>query len=359
MGYTLFYSRLLTKAFTALTLLTLAACSSSGGDGALDDIGSDDSNGFSSNVSYTGSTEPADINQTNAGPLSGGFLASDDNLTVLFSANANDNSNKAKTIANGDSAKIIGFIKNQLLPLSLAQIQGDSNRRQIAMTTINETVGCDTGSISLSGELDDNFLGTLTLTFNNCAIDGFTSQGGISFRVDSFDSNREEIIDATFLIQELTIQDALGTTVIGGSIRLQTLFSTNTERLTLNININDQTNSEQFMLENIIFTTTYDNIDFPSNLTEAISGRFFDSTEGYVDIETIVPFSYSSTFIDNPDSGGELILTGENNKRIRIIANPDNTVTVELDLDADGTFEISADSLPWEDLEVEDGSSFI
>src|SRR4051812_36784874 len=95
---------------------------------------------------------------------------------------------------------------------------------------------------------------------------------------------------------------------------------------------------------------TYDNIRklTPILLTHSISGRVFDSTHGFVTIETLADLRFVTATQLFP-SGGEVILTGANNRRIQLVANSDTRVTLGLDLDGAVGFERRV-SLAWTDL---------
>lgn len=325
-----------------------------------------DSDGGNNNtgLSYTGSNNPAQISAANAGPLADSAITVDDSSAVFKPAAADGQSAKvegSKTETSGGDfspLEFAVFIRDYLLPVSKSKLVEDNvERRSISAINVNETLSCSSGSLSLSGQVNDNYIGTVNATFNNCQIEGFTANGTMTLSIAAFDQSQFEITDATFTFSSLTVTGSNFNANTSGTVRIQQSVANNTITITLNSVIDEQVSGKQFKAENMVVVVTFDNIVFPSNASESVTGRVFDSVEGYFDIQTIEPLSYSSTLLDYPDSGGEIILTGASNQKIRVIANPNNTVTLELDLDADGAYELSA-TMTWDELKTEDGSNF-
>ena len=103
-------------------------------------------------------------------------------------------------------------------------------------------------------------------------------------------------------------------------------------------------------------------LDPASTFTETITGRLFDSLEGFVDITTgmntpLVFGSPTQLFA----SGGEITLTGAivvgaGNGRVHAVAVSSNIVKLDLDLDGDGTSFEGTAFLKWTDLTAPAGA---
>ena len=281
-------------------------------------------------VTYTGVVTPAKITAANAD-------------TLASSAANGSSGGKAvagfRTVSNGSVSIQALDLTNAILDHSLAP-----KRPSVAIgavQTINQTFnGFDlggSGTIVYTGQQDSvTGYGTLTVVFNQFNDGaGTTINGSETVTVDASG------VSITFT--RLTVQDATGTVSIGGNIKLtETLgadgFTVVSDVLTMNFAAQD-TNGNQIKLENFRIASTYDSIG--SQLTESISGRFYDSAQGYIDITTTTPLVYSPAGVVNPSSGGPIIAVGANNTKVRLTPIDANNVLVEADTTGDGNYDYS------------------
>ena len=133
----------------------------------------------------------------------------------------------------------------------------------------------------------------------------------------------------------LSIQDVTGTTRMSGNIN--TVVSGLSETLTMNFVVEDATG--QAKLENFVLTTNSDGAG--AIVSESVSGRFYDSVDGYIDISTTAPLVYSPAGSLNPSSGGPLIATGANNTKLRMTPVDALNVLIEADTTGDGNYDYS------------------
>ena len=93
---------------------------------------------------------------------------------------------------NTSSAYTIVFDENSLASMSLAvkglngsaggilgSANADSNATLAVKQAVEEKEYCDSGYISIVGDVDENTGGTMTGTYSNCEIDGATANGSI------------------------------------------------------------------------------------------------------------------------------------------------------------------------------------
>jgi len=219
-----------------------------------------------------------------------------------------------------------------------------------ALIPVNETVPCDggNGSVHTSGSLNDDFTGSLQVSFDNCLIDGITLSGPATLRVDVFDLANFIPTDFTVSFVRLTLRGPGLSADAGGSLRAQLDIGTNTETITANLVSLDNDTGTMTNSENLVFVNVYDSLFFPTSFTTNVSGRVFDQDHGFVDITTptLLVFGTLSQFF--PDSG-QMLLMGEGNRSIRVTALSATLVRLELDLDGNSVVDNTA-TLKWIDL---------
>ena len=214
---------------------------------------------------------------------------------------------------------------------------------------VNETNPCDSGSVSLSGDVNQNTgTGTLNVTWNNCRTGNDTLNGAGSVRVDAFDFGFRAVTDGTFTFQRVTLTTPSVTGSVSGSIRLQVNFANSSETTTANL-ITLDGSGKMTMTQNFVVIDAFNTLFAPpTSFTESVRGRLFDSTHGFIDIATDQGLVFPTIGQRFPSSG-RLILTGASNRHVRVIAFSSNAVTLRLDLNGDGSSEVAA-SLKWTDL---------
>ncbi|MDH3219194.1 MAG: right-handed parallel beta-helix repeat-containing protein [Gammaproteobacteria bacterium] len=311
--------------------------------------------GGSASISYAGNTDPAVISRTNAARLVGNIFIG---RTIVGSG-------------SGGAARIDTSIDTSSRGIGLAQIPGRLTRKLRnamqsspdfvsrsttvrARTDVDETEPCDNndGSIRITGFIEDNGTGTLTLDFINCRDGNEILDGKITVRVNAFDFGFFLPTDAVYSFTVLSLSSSTYSASIDGSVHSQISLSTQTEQLTVDrLVARNNATGEMIMIANQVSVVVFDSIFAPSSLSETITGRIYDSTHGYVDFATIAPIIFSSITQDYPD-GGQVLLTGSLNSAIRVIVISDTHSLLDLDLDGDSAFEIAV-TLSWTELETE------
>jgi hypothetical protein len=317
---------------TAALLLSaaLAACSGGGGGGG-------GGGGSTAPLVYTGNTSAANISGTNAALLVANVVGGSDASGAFLSA------------ASGSDSGARPFALRLNRALRGTPGLSGSNGRQLTSVPVNETDPCDSGTVSLSGDINQNTgTGTLNVTWNNCRTGNDTLNGAGSVRVDAFDFGFRAVTDGTFTFQRVTLTTPSITGTVSGSLRLQVNFANSSETTTANL-ITLDGSGKMTMTQNFVVIDTFNTLFAPpSSFTERVSGRLFDSTHGFIDITTDQALVFP-TITQRFPSSGRLILTGANNRHVRVITFSSNAVTLGLDLNGDGSSEVSA-SLKWTDL---------
>jgi len=237
--------------------------------------------------------------------------------------------------------------------VSQAQREAATERVRPA-EAFEEEVPCDNynppdeGLIELSGTINPDGTGTVNLNYKKCELAGSTTNGQATVRIDAFDLGYGVFTDWTFTTSNLTGTDAYTNWTLSGSIRNQADISSNAETVTFNFVITDNLSDEQIKTQNLVFAFVYNDFFNRSACTLDIMGRVYDSVYGYVGVSKVVSWVFDDISQMFPNSGYHA-LTGANSAHIGVTALSAVLVTVQLDLDGDGVYELMA-TLPWEDI---------
>lgn len=313
-------------------LVLLGGCGGGGGGGG----------GGQSPLVYSGSTSAATITPANASTLVADLFGSDNTAAPIAGA----------SIQGGDGARQGGsglaghaWRLGRIFARTLPQAGTGATAGVIP---VDDTTTCDSGTMRISGSLNDNGTGTLTVSYNSCRFGDETLSGQATMRVDAFDMMLLAPTDYTVSYPRLAFRATGVSTDSTGEIRVQLNFGGRSEIITKNVVLLDNLTQKMMKTEGLVFVNVYDDMFNPSSFTGTVSGRIFDSVHGYVDATTPVPVSFGTLSQSFPGAG-QVLLTGGANRRIRVSALSATMTALALDLDSDGVFENSA-TLKWTEL---------
>ena len=293
--------QLLNLGIAFIFTLTLAACGGGGGGGGGSDAGG--SSGGSS-VSYTGSTAPADLTESNSKEVSGG----------------------ATEMGNfGGSASLVAGADTE------TELTGRSILNHTAINSIIKKLNADTSATAAVSNFSDS-------TPGSC---GGTSS--ISMSIDDVSYNFSGTLSFSNFCQ--------GDITLNGSASLSGNVSGSTITFTMNIAslvVSDASTGLVYKAENYVTAIATDTS--VSYMTVTISGRFYHPTYGYVLVSTPDPLRYSGTSIwpysgtikvieEGPGSVDSATLTALNSTQYQL----------DVDLGNDGTVDSSTIG-NWTDL---------
>ena len=322
------YLLFITIIFTVLFNVT--GCSSGGGDGAP----------AVQPLSYVGKTDPADITLTSAPTLLvnviHGTSTASDMVTGVQASTSNPESGNAAIATDYIETLLHYSLNNSIgsafsgyyIPLGLA---------------INETLGCDSGYITMQGTVDDmTGAGDLAVNYVNCVLDGTTYNGSGTMTVHYIDVYTESM-SATFYFPLLKVSSPDYSGAISGSISVDDSYNYGiqlNETITLNVVISNDTAVKMYKFENYMTQISISNVyDCYSGATQALNGAVYDSIHGGMTVQTINPLSISSCISTHPESGGPLIMIG-NAAKMQLTVESNKHVLLEFDLDNNGVYEI-------------------
>ena len=298
-------------------------------------------------ITYTGAVTPASITTINANALAG---------------NVSGNTNAATALAVGAT---VSSAKRSNVTRHLPQLGGLTRKLVVqgrsaaavatgAIVAINSTqAGPAGGSVTLTGQVDDVLgTGSITATFSNYVdVGNVVMNGSMTISVLAFDALAGVPVDMSLTLNNLSVSDAVSSLSMSGSMRDQVRLTANREILTVNFVAQDNISLHQVRLQNFIIDEVFDNINFPTTSNTIVSGRVFDSVEGYVDIVTTVPMIVSNLSTDQYPSIGSMVFTGSvgafGATAVRVTAQSAVNVLVEADTTGDGIYDYSSGIIAW------------
>jgi uncharacterized repeat protein (TIGR01451 family) len=344
-------TRLVTAGWLSLIVLLLVPGCGGGGNGGRSGGGSGGGAGGGSSLpalQYSGNTNAAEISATNASKLFSNILGTDNTAGLI--AGLKTESGSSAQGNNGGLTHLTRLLNRTFRDTLARPARTRSGSRAVSgVIPIDQTEACDSGSVRFVGDLADNGTGILTVSYNNCRIGDETLNGQGTFRVDRFDSVILEITDYTVSFPRLTLRGPGINLDISGSVRVElSFFNPQTARTTENLVILRNLAGAMIKTEDLVFIDVGDINQLSPSVTESISGRIFDSVHGFVDVSTPVPFFFADSAQGFPDSG-QLIMTGNGNRAVRVMSLSPTVASISLDLDGNGVFEVNV-TLKWTDV---------
>ncbi len=353
----------------AALLCLITACGGGGGGGPSrgGNNGNDDDGETSFDppvdnaepLEYQGMKTAAALNTTNAGYFIYNVLTESTSVDSVQTAAANVDAgaasfNAATVFADGTPAKEIAalrLLQKQSLNLihshtglgkkPLLSDRSDYAGFRIAAVSDSydyaekSTEDCDTGRIDTYFMLNQTGSGLMVLDYRTCREDGVTTDGLVTYDIYASDIDTGTITHATLSFNRIT------TTVDGldfvqsGSIEFEQ-DDGSLEHEVINV-IYELPDGGMLELENMVFDVNHINNFGSGDFTEAISGRYYDSAYGYVDVTTLEPFEY----VDDTFVGGEIALTGQDGSKV-LLRFEDTGFKARLDADGDDIYENTA-----------------
>jgi hypothetical protein len=309
-----------------VSLLLLAVLVSSCGGG-----------GSSASSPYTGLMTPAVITDNNADDIAlaayqGGDLGANTGFALAPAGAAGTTTVGARPVAvslvqAATKAALGAFGPSPRVVVTVDNVIDDGIGGQITYhLAVNDQTGTFTGTFRF-----ENFHGDDGVVVNgNAAVSGSVSQD-FSFLYIRIDFLSVNVVDAA---NDVT---AIGSVEL--TIDLNQMSDTGT--CTLNLVFRDNVTLKTVWLENVALVNNV-GTGF-SDVT--LSGRIYLHDYGYVDIATVAPFHYLDG-ATHPSSG-QMTVTGDQGKGVRLTADSQTQATVDVDSDADGLYDDLTITISW------------
>ena len=256
--------------------------------------------------------------------------------------------------------RLNGYVRD-----ALQRVAGRLSLRSAVAGAFNvqETDNCGvSGTVTFSGTLSDTTgTGTLSLTFAACTFSNGVLDGPATLRIDTVDFGTGFPTNTTMTFSALQVKTLTRVTVGGfttkiatqdvtasGSLQSQVTLATNHEFLSGHLVTRDNASGKLQKVDNLALMIDYNNVVSPSYFNLFVfSARVFDDVAGYVDASTPnTTWFFATADQIFPSSGGALILTGAQNANVAVTPVSATQVRVEVDVDANGVFELSS-TMPW------------
>jgi hypothetical protein len=184
--------------------------------------------------------------------------------------------------------------------------------------------------------------------FNDFCEEGVTFDGSANFS-GVFNVNTYELESYTLSFSYLTATSQTESYTMDGLVDIRISGSTVTATMDMTIHDNNLDRTRKVEGYQLVFTVGYGQIEIE------VSGRFYDSDYGYVDLET-----EESIIINEGDdypSSGVVVLTGElgtagGATKARLTALSASLCQVEADTTGDGTYDYQSGEILWSELDV-------
>jgi hypothetical protein len=289
-------------------------------------------------IVYSGKTTPAVITSSNAKTLAGASFNRSD-VAPDISDSAAPSSLSQKSQVARVSSKIARATRHKTLK-ARSKIQSAPDIREEISITLHGRIS---GTATVTGVVNTDGTGRQHVFYDQFDDgDGFILlNGAMTYEVQAYDPVLDIDTAATLTFSALTYKDPVSYFSISGIIDSEITVNENTILLTINTTVEDQDTLRQFKAENYSIKEVYDSLSHPSRYSRTLSGRLYDSTEGYVDVVTSTPLFFSSYLQPFPNAGGPVLLTGQDGAQIRITPLSTTRVRIEVDSEGDGTFEMA------------------
>ena len=311
---------------TALTIpYTYGGCAGGGSGGDASD-----------EITYSGITNPAQINETNAEDITAG----------AFSAGLVGDGVMGLSLDQGSTDYFIREFRTVKVPLiltdSLYQIDFTTSSvgdLQAAVHTEQDTInGNCGGSMSYSVTVNDA-QGTFNgrFTFLNYCNDGTTINGRTRFD-GRINTATNEFIEAHFSFDNLSG----GGFTLDGDLEIDFTLSPNL--ITLNAYGQDTSSGKIYWIRD--YSVSID--EYTGYVEIEMAGRFYHPDYGYVTLSTAAPFVLHDE--DEWPTSGTLIVTGGSNSKAKISAIDNLHCNIEADVDGDDSYEWNSGTMAWDDI---------
>lgn len=219
---------------------------------------------------------------------------------------------------------------------------------------------CDvSGSVTISGRIEDVVTPSLSpgdyfdIKFKRCVnLPGEETHGDLHFDVDAFSGDfLGGLYDMTMTLELDRFRVTTGNDVItsngGATVTLNTANSPSVSTSVNGSSMTVDTNTSSETLFNFASAQTLDGGLFPAPFTMTASGTL-DTSQIGGSVRYSTPVMFEGLDGDYPGIG-ELLVTGANSS-VRLIAESNVDVRIELDTDADGTIDETI-NMTWAELD--------
>jgi hypothetical protein len=305
-----------------LGLITFIGCGGGGGDA-----------GSASSVTYTGLTTQADITGSNAETLSTGAFTGGQ-AGYAFSGTGAVETGTDENPVSFRTLKVTQTLEDALLQADLSFISGGPYIGAVQSDSGSISGSCG-GSASYTMQYNDQtgvFSGNYS--FSSYCYAGITYSGSASFSgyVDISDPDNPTFQSFTFTITHLSD----GSSTLDGTLDID--FSSSPTIATFDALLKDNVTGKVYWVKDYDLSITEGSDgggDYVS--LEILSGSYYDPDYGYITLDTPTPIKTYD--IDEWPSEGVIVVTGNNNHKVKLSAIDETQCEIVADLTGDGNYD--------------------
>ncbi|MBE9502875.1 MAG: hypothetical protein IME96_01730 [Proteobacteria bacterium] len=307
--------------------------------------GSDDDGG-AAGVAYTGSQTEATITASNAKTLAseayvGGSGGSSLNVLGAVQAGGTNAQGQSRTFS------LAKTLKSAVSQIDVASVAGAAAYGAVESGgPIPGDCPVSPGSFSYSISVNETtYAFSGTLSFSAFCSGGTTMSGTVTFS-GQLNSTLTSFLNFQMSFVSLTTTTGNDSFTTSGSLSFIVSSATETT-ITMDLKLRDNTTTEVVWISNFTMTVT----DYGSYEEVNISGatsRLYHFTHGYVTISSPIPLRVYSG--NEWPSSGELVVTGANNRKVKLTAISDTQYEIRIDLDGIDGYELGPATYDWADI---------
>ena len=296
----------LTRNLTLAMLVAFgAACGGGGGDG------SDNVDFSDEGLTYTGNRSMAVITEGNMGALTANVVSTS-SFGYAIGGNVVGGRPALATAPSKLSLpeaalQVQQFVRRSLrnTNLPVPGLAARPGARPAARLDIDETEFCESGSSRITGAIEDDLTGVVEIDYQNCRNDQTTSNGKVTWEWHAVDEFIFVPTRSTFRFQSLSFISPTASLTIGGEMTNHLDAALGSELIEIHdLVVRDNGTGKMMMASALKLLLQYDNIYFPNRVDHSFqSGRIYDSTHGFVDVDSLQALRYESLSADYPVSG--------------------------------------------------------
>ena len=274
------------------------------------------------------------FNATNAKEVLNNALGTNQPLGAFNSVNSGAETSTTGSIVGAQNVAKAGRVT----------VQSASRPGAQAARTIDANYNCAVGYTHVKGSIQSDGSGSFFLQFVGCQSEALTLTGTMTVTLFATNPTAPDITKIGLSISKIVAVGGPTNVTIVGDVAIVDNANDQTETTTYNITTQDNVSSRQMRLVNVKDVVGPMTVNSVAGFSSQLSGRIYDSIDGYVDISSVNPMVFADANANFPSSGGPVILLGAANTRLRITPRGDTSVYLEGDFNGDGAYEAIANA---------------
>lgn len=231
---------------------------------------------------------------------------------------------------------------------------GSSILRERTGTAVSTSIPCDSGSINISGTVNNAGTGTASVDYVDCRTGPNTLNGPAALTIRGYDQASGIVTDGTLDFTRVRFFGPGVSLDFTGTVDVQVNVSSNRLTLTQRITTQNNDSGARQTQTNLTFVNSYSTVSHPTFFNQSISGSVCDGTQGCASVSTATapftspwgPLYFATSTQAFPDWG--IINIDSGTTRVRVTSLGVDLAKLQVD-SGSGTFGTPA-RLRWSEL---------